>query len=63
VIEAVDADKDGMIGLDDFLWFAACCKEVFMDMETEANDSKIKEDDEDDLGDEDEKVEVIVPLI
>jgi hypothetical protein len=29
VVEAVDADEDGVIGLDDWLWFAHCCREVF----------------------------------
>lgn len=29
VVEAVDADRDGVIGLDDWLWFAHCCREVY----------------------------------
>ena len=31
VVEAVDADQDGSIGLDDWLWFAHCCRELWLE--------------------------------
>jgi Ca2+-binding EF-hand superfamily protein len=31
VLEAVDGDKDGSIGLEDWLFFGACCKEAWLE--------------------------------
>ena len=36
VVEAVDADQDGFIGLDDWLWFAHCCRELWLEESSDA---------------------------